>query len=430
MLPRNSQGHMHSIRGHRGTCIKDTPEQTENYNVAARSHGAGGDLPTQHSECITTQPLRSPDYNTQERKGYIEQLRRLFEQVVAHRKFNFRGARARVPSGLRVAAWRHYLVDYHDTGVVDFIEFGWPVNYAGGTPLVSTDTNHASATLYPEDIEHYVSTELEHNALAGPFRAPLVPYLHTSPLMTKPKKDSVHRRVIMDLSWPRGAAVNDGIARETYVEGTATIRLPTVDYLVARILELGTGAYMYKTDLARGYRQLRVDPGDWPLLGFRHNGKFYMDICPPFGLKTSALCMQRTSEAITYIHGKQGFYSRSYLDDFGGAEKTQGQAQRALHTLQHIMRDLGVVEAAHKICEPAQVMVWLGILFDSRSMEISIPPEKLKEIMAMLATWQGRLRATRQELQSIMGSLQFVASVSPTTRIFTNRMLQCLREAP
>ena len=38
----------------------------------------------------------------------------------------------------------------------------------------------------------------------GPYRDPPIQGLHTSPLMTKPKKDSDNRRVIMDLSWPAG----------------------------------------------------------------------------------------------------------------------------------------------------------------------------------------------------------------------------------
>ena len=122
----------------------------------------------------------------------------------------------------------------------------------------------------------------------------------------------------MDLSWPHGAAVNDGVDQKCYIDGPATITLPTADYMADRILQLGQGAFLYKTDLARGYRQLRVDPTDWPLLGFQHKGRYFMDLCPPFGLRSSAMCMQRTTEAISYIHGQQGFLSKPYLDDFGG----------------------------------------------------------------------------------------------------------------
>ena len=196
------------------------------------------------------------------------------------------------------------------------------------------------------------------------------------------------------------------------------------------MLELGPGCYIYKTDLARGYRQLRVDPLDWPLLGFMHRGKVFLDVCPPFGLKTSAMCMQRTSEAICYIHGQRGYYSRAYLDDFGGGEASEQRALRALRALQGVMRELGIKEAEAKICLPARQMIWLGILFDTVNMTMSIPAEKLQEVMDIVTEWQGRTRATRHDMQKLLGLLQFVASVAPPARIFTNRMLQGLRESP
>ena len=120
------------------------------------------------------------------------------------------------------------------------------------------------------------------------------------------KKGSKQQRVIMDLSWPVGASVNEGVDGDYNMGDNTPIRLPTVQLIDDRLLELGREAYMYKTDLARGYRQLRVDPPDRPLLGLQHRGKFYLDICPPFGLKTSALfiyIMQSASEAVCYIHG-------------------------------------------------------------------------------------------------------------------------------
>ena len=271
---------------------------------------------------------------------------------------------------------------------------------------------------------------MSHGALLGPFNGPPTAPTHISPLMTRVKKDSPHRRVIMDLSWPEGAAVNDGVDGEHYLGVEAHIKLPTVQFMEDRLLELGQGAFMYKTDLARGYRQLRVDPTDWPLLGFQHRGKFYLDMCPPFGLKTSALFMQRTTEAISRIHMARGFLSRPYLDDFGGAEGTLERADAALDTLQDIMSDLGVVEATKKVCRPSQTMIWLGILFNSIDMSMKIPEGKMAEIKQILREWEGRQRATQREMQQLLGLLQFVASVSPPARIYTNRMLQNMREAP
>ena len=104
--------------------------------------------------------------------------------------------------------------------------------------------NHASALQCPADLDFYIYTELGHGALLGPFDG--LPFLptHTSPLMTRPKRGSEHRRIIMDLSWPPGESVNDGVSSDLYVDGPARIYLPTVDYMEARLLEMGVGAYM------------------------------------------------------------------------------------------------------------------------------------------------------------------------------------------
>ena len=356
--------------------------------------------------------------------------RHIYNAVIAQGTYNFVGARQRVPSGLSISAWKQYLIGYEDKQLVQLLEFGWPINFDRSAILMSTMHNHASAVQHGQDIQHYVDTELGHGALLGPFDEPPVAPTHISPLMTRPKKGSSHRRIIMDLSWPAGAAVNDGVDGDWYMGREVTIKLPTVQFMEDRLLQLGRGAWMYKTDLARGYRQLRVDPSDWPLLGFQHQGKFYMDLCPPFGLKTSALFMQRTSEAISYIHGLYGYLSRPYLDDFGGAERTKQRAEGALDTLQGVMARLGIVEATHKVCRPSQHMIWLGIYFDSLAMTMRIPDDKMTEIQEILAEWEGRQRATRSDMQSLLGLLQFVASVSPPARIFTNRMLEDLREAP
>ena len=344
--------------------------------------------------------------------------------------YNFAAARVRVPSNLNIPAWRKELAGYSDNRIVDYLAFGWPINFTRGSPLQSTAENHATARTHEADIAFYIATELGHGALAGPFKGPPVQPTHISPLMTREKKDSIHRRVIMDLSWPPGAAVNDGVNGDWYVDGPIDVRLPTVEYLEQRILALGRGAYMFKTDLARGYRQLREDPHDWPLLGFKHAGEIYMDVCPPFGLKTSSMFMQRTSKAICYIHGRRGFYTRAYLDDFGGAEATEDRADASLDSLQGVMSDLGVVEALHKMCRPSRIMIWLGIIFNSLDMTMAIPQPKLEEIMGILEEWNGRTRATQREMQALLGLLQFVSSVSPPTRVFSNRMLQNLCDTP
>ena len=357
---------------------------------------------------------------------HVLEAREIFDKVIATDQYNFKKAKVRVPSGLNISAWKEYLQDYGDRQIIDFLQYGWPVSFNRTSPLIATDDPHPSGREHPESVKFYIQTE----ALLGPFEGRPVNHLHTSPIMTRPKKDSDKRRIVLDLSWPDGFAVNDGIDSDSYLDVEYKVRLPKIDLMEQEVLKLGRGAFLYKTDLSRGYRQLRVDPYDWPLLGFKYDGKYFMDICPPFGLRSAAMMMQRTSQAVVYIHKLKGYSTFPYIDDFGGAEQSYTRANSALEVLQKILKDVGLVEALNKVCKPAQEMVWLGILFNTTDMTMSIPDQKLEEIMLSLREWDKRTHATRKEIQSIVGSLQFVAKVSPPVRLFISRMLDCLRDTP
>ena len=47
---------------------------------------------------------------------------------------NYIGARIPVQSGLHIKAWRLLLKDYYDSQLLDFLQFGWPVDYTGEKP--------------------------------------------------------------------------------------------------------------------------------------------------------------------------------------------------------------------------------------------------------------------------------------------------------
>ena len=374
------------------------------------------------------QLCHSPQATEHPPLSHSEYLKDLYNEVRASGVYNFAGVQRRVPSGLNIHAWREYLRGYKDPHLVDYLEYGWPINFDRTQPLHPAYKNHFSANAYPDHVTHYVQTELAHGALLGPFTGPPVIDVHLSPLMTKRKKDSPHRRVIVDLSFPQGGSVNDGIHPSAYIDGPLTVKLPTVHSMERKLLDLGPGAFLYKTDLARGYRQLRVDPGDWGILAFQHEGLYYMDLCPPFGLRSSAMMMVRTTEAITSIHADRGYMSMAYIDDFGGAERDRSLAQDALASLQGILRELGMDEATAKVCEPSQVMTWLGIRFDSVAMTMTLPQEKVEEVAETLRQWDKKQRANLREVQSLFGLLQFVTSVAPTAKVFTNRILDTMRE--
>ena len=129
--------------------------------------------------------------------------------------------------------------------------------------------------------------------------------------MTRDKKGedgrTTGKRVIVDLSFPLGASVNSGIDRNNFQGEYRSYSLPTPLDLAKLIIEHGPGCFLWKSDLERAYRQLRVPRGglDYPLLGIQYKGQTYVDICPSFGCRCSGAAQQRVSNALSYIMTSQ-----------------------------------------------------------------------------------------------------------------------------
>ena len=108
--------------------------------------------------------------------------------------------------------WQNTLHSYHDLALVDFLEFGWPINYVADSLPQPVNRNHPSAIKHASAVRNFINNEVNLQATAGPFQSnPLDCQLMISPLLTVPKKDSINHRVVMDLSYPPNCSVNDGV---------------------------------------------------------------------------------------------------------------------------------------------------------------------------------------------------------------------------
>ena len=66
----------------------------------------------------------------------------------------------------------------------------------------------------------------------------------------------------MNLSYPRGKSVNDFVDKELFDGSKFALKLPTIDDIVSELNHLGSEALLAKIDVARAFRNLRVDPAD------------------------------------------------------------------------------------------------------------------------------------------------------------------------
>ena len=81
----------------------------------------------------------------------------------------------------------------------------------------------------------------------------------------------------------------------------------------------------------------------------------------------------------------------NYLDDLAGAEKWgNGRPEQAFAQLGEVLLAAGIVESADKAAAPNTIMVFLGVLFDTVKLTLSVTPGRLQEIKDLLLTWQAK----------------------------------------
>lgn len=352
----------------------------------------------------------------------------LYQDIKSFNVPNFLGARRTLNSALNLKAWEHALKGYHDNEICFFLRYGWPVGYHKASPPAPVRDNHPSALAHSHHIASFIKEELTHEAVVGPFRnAPFKPWTRTSPLMTRPKKNSEKRRVIIDLSFPAGDAVNDGINIHSIYGHDSTYTLPGISDFITYVKKLGNKSWAWKADLSRAYRQLRVDPIDAPLLGLPFSGGVYIDLCPSFGCKSSSAACQRMAMAVVYLMSNRGWTILAYLDDFAGIEKTEHQAKEAYRDFLQLTKHLGLQLAMDKCAPPSQHLQWLGYDIDIVNMLVSIPHEKLIQVQNECTRWISKDRASEHMIQSLVGKLLHVANCINNARKFVTRILSTLR---
>ena len=229
---------------------------------------------------------------------------------------NYRDVRIPIKSGLNIEAWEKHLEDYADKRVLQYIKFGFPLSLTNPRELNNTEvTNHFSACQYHCQVQEYIEKEIKLGALLGPFTEIDHEQFHCSPLLTQPK-DADERRVILNLSYPYDCSVISHVDKNNFDKSPFILKFPTVDHIVRDILKCTQDPVLFIADVARTFRNLRVDPADSLKLGIRWKGAFFIDIGIAFGWTHGSTSFQILSNTIAYIMRKEGVHLRCYIDDY------------------------------------------------------------------------------------------------------------------
>jgi hypothetical protein len=277
--------------------------------------------------------------------------------------------------------------------------------------------NHRSVCsgshLYKE-VNSQIMKEIENNNYIICKDKPLI----VSPLGAIPK-DEGGVRLIHDCSLPGGASVND------YASSPNKYSFESMDD-VSKLIK--PGDYIAKLDLKSAYRSVQINEWSQQVTGLKWNingeDVYLRDTKLPFGSKLGPYIFNILSQAIKRIMYSKGYKRMTvYLDDFLCIGESFEECCNMLLDLLRLVRSLGFNVSYSKLVDPCQVLTFLGIEVSTIDCTFKLPQDKLDKLKGELIKFYNRKRASKRQLQQLVGLLNWASSVVHGGRVFFRRLL-------
>ena len=316
------------------------------------------------------------------------------------------------PLGWQEWDWR--LAAYPDqrlrSYLVQCIKEGFRMGFTGMVKGIGqcSVSNMPSTKERPKVIDDYLAEECSKGRVLGPLKQELFPQVHPNRFGVIPKGRSGRWRLIVDLSFPGGESVNDGIGGLV-----CSLSYVGIGEAVRGIVARGRGSQLAKVDIHSAYRNVPVHPEDRWLLGMVWRDALFVDVTLPFGLRSAPKIFTALADAAEWMVRREGVdFLIHYLDDFlligrPDSEECAG----ALTKLLEVFKQIGFPVAPEKLEGPTTRLVFLGFELDTLAMEVRLPQEKLAELKELAHQWVGRRSCSVKDLESLIGKLGHAAQV-------------------
>lgn len=184
------------------------------------------------------------------------------------------------------------------------------------------------------------------------------------------------------------------------------------------------GDFMITLDLTDAYYMMSVKKSHRKYLRIYFLGKFYEFVCLPFGLCSAPYVFTKIMKpVILYLRFKLGLLSVVYLDDFLLLDKSYNRCLKNLQKTVFILESLGFLINKEKSCTvPSQVRKFLGLIFDSKNMQIQLPEDKKSVILNQILKFERLSDCKIRDFAELIGSLVFASTALKYSPVYIKNL--------
>ena len=186
---------------------------------------------------------------------------------------------------------------------------------------------------------------------------------------------------------------------------------------------------MAKVDLASAYCCVKIHPDCFDATGlkwkFSGNTLYMYDSRLPFGCSKRPYIFNTLTQSVCRMMKRQGFMVICYMDDFLVIGKIMGECKEGMDCLLALLRKLGFQISWPKVQNPSQNLIFLGVEIDTsgEAVTLRLPDEKLQQLKHFISDFKCKVRASKRQLQSLAGKLNWACQVIRGGRTFLRRII-------
>ena len=300
-----------------------------------------------------------------------------------------------------------------ECGYEEKVHLDWVVEQINGAKIgckgtfrnPSTASNSSSAYDNGEKVSDAIGMWVRKKFVRGPLKEK-PPNVKISSIMTRPKPDNTVR-VILNLSGPKGASVNEGINPKDF-----PAKMSSTWKWIQVLNRAGIGCSFCKVDWADAYKHIAVHHSDLDLQWFSWLGRFFAELCLIFGSASSAGIFDAIAKVLIFIViAKSGLNSNfviQHLDDCCAAGPVGTNLCKSFDdTFTDVAREVGVVLAPRdepdKSFGPSTSGTVLGVFYNTEDWTWGIPSKKLTLILRSIAQFLASKSVKQGEIWSLVG---------------------------
>lgn len=164
--------------------------------------------------------------------------------------------------------------------------------------------------------------------------------------------------------------------------------------------------FMATLDLKDAYTLVPISKSSKKCLRFKFRGKVYEYNCLPFGLNCAPLCFTKLMKPVIGSLRSRGWVSVIYLDDILLIGESYSNCQDNVLESKAMLQSLGfIINESKSNMVPSQRRKYLGFIYDSVQMSVSLPTKKRDNITMLVNKIQSQSSCKILDFAKFIGTL-------------------------